>query len=567
VVAGEENRTDDELAAAASTGDREAFASLYERYFSDAYDLAFRTLRDSASASDVAQVSFVNAWESLRKGKQPERFRPWFFKIAHHATIDELRRRRRLVEPPTEGEDQYLATLAAADLRPESRNDPEAVAEQNELVQLVWTAAAALDRQQYALLDLHLRKGLSAEELASHYGLSRQNIYTRLSRAKDSLERAVGVSFLVRRGRRDCQRLNALLAATGEEVLTLKTERLIARHVRDCPTCQGNYRRFTAAAEIFAGLAPVPVILGLKENVWGGVTAGLDGKVRIQGVEGKMPVHTSVVSSVGLAAGALVVTLAGVLIGVLIVVDAFGDEDEPASANLVPRDPDGVRSASHQLASASDQNVVQIVWLPLPEAAGYSVLWSNQPIDLPDQTVDLPGTATETVSPPLAPGSWAFHLRTQWSDGRWTSTVHLCCFVIEAPDPGPIAGTSPRRESEQPEQAQPSPTAPPRTQPTLPAPTAPPTMPPAPTQTSIPAPLSPTVISTLTATPIPTRDSRDDDDDSEPRPTPRPRPDISIGHVEEGLIGPAHPSASTLVPAAIGLILALARLLRTRRRP
>jgi hypothetical protein len=45
---------------------------------------------------------------------------------------------------------------------------------------------------------------------------------------------------------------------------------------------------------------------------------------------------------------------------------------------------------------------------------------------------DLPGSATGTTSPALAPGRWYFHLRTQGRDDSWTHTVHRGPFVVIA---------------------------------------------------------------------------------------------------------------------------------------
>ena len=196
----EEPRTADErLAERTAAGDEGAFAELYERYFQGIYDFALRLVRDRDAAADVVQATFVTAWEALRDGRVST-VKPWLYTVAYNGAIDELRRRSRLAS----GEEAEALVFAQVD---SSRfANPEAVAGDRELVELVWSSASALTPQEYGLLDLHLRQGFEAPELADALGLERGAVYTRLSRLRDSLEEAVTTTLLMRRGRRECER-------------------------------------------------------------------------------------------------------------------------------------------------------------------------------------------------------------------------------------------------------------------------------------------------------------------------------------------------------------------------
>lgn len=104
---------------------------------------------------------------------------------------------------------------------------------------------------------------------------------------------------------------------------------------------------------------------------------------------------------------------------------AAPSSSESSPAPLV-RDPSGARvSVTGNLATAT--------WDAEPTAAAYSTTWTRNPRDLPDETADLPGEATQTVSPPLDPGSWWFHLRTRGASGEWTSTIHVPFTIEENP--------------------------------------------------------------------------------------------------------------------------------------
>ncbi|HET9477595.1 MAG TPA: sigma-70 family RNA polymerase sigma factor, partial [Dehalococcoidia bacterium] len=243
--------SDDELALGSSSGSRTAFESLYERHYRGVYDLACRMLRDEDAAADVVQTTFTNAWVNLQKRRVSGNVRAWLYAIARNAAINELRRGRRNV-PLDESVDSQR--LPYADLDRDRMPDPEQAVVDKEVAQLVWDSAAALNPKEYSLLDLHLRKGFTAEEMAGSLGMTRGNVHTTLFRLRRSLEESVTGLLLARRGRDDCPELDALLANRDSAILTVETRRLIANHLEGCARCQESRRRFVSPAEIFAGL-------------------------------------------------------------------------------------------------------------------------------------------------------------------------------------------------------------------------------------------------------------------------------------------------------------------------
>jgi len=86
---------DQTLVTEALAGRGEAFGSLVERYDRAVYHLAYRTLRDSEEARDVAQEAFFKAYRSLRTFRPGAKFSTWIFSIAYHACCDRLNRRKR----------------------------------------------------------------------------------------------------------------------------------------------------------------------------------------------------------------------------------------------------------------------------------------------------------------------------------------------------------------------------------------------------------------------------------------------------------------------------------------
>ena len=69
---------------------------MYGRYSGAVYSLAMHMLRDSGAAEEVTQDVFFNVWRRASSYREDRgSVRAWLFSIAHHRTIDELRRWRR----------------------------------------------------------------------------------------------------------------------------------------------------------------------------------------------------------------------------------------------------------------------------------------------------------------------------------------------------------------------------------------------------------------------------------------------------------------------------------------
>ncbi len=263
--------TDEDLALKASRGDKDAFGVLYERHNRGVYDLVIRMVREHELAVDVVQNSFLNAWVNLQKRTVTGNIKAWLYTIARNSAITELRRKNRTVNMGEEmPEAKYPPAFARIDA--DRMADPQSIVADGELVDLVWTSAAALSAREYSLLDLHVRRGLSTDDLSQTLGVPKSNLYTQLSRLKDSLEESVTVNLLMRRARNDCPELDALAAAASAG-LTRDVRQVIARHVRDCERCTESRKRYLAPAEIFAGLALVPAPIE-AEKLWLGATAG-----------------------------------------------------------------------------------------------------------------------------------------------------------------------------------------------------------------------------------------------------------------------------------------------------
>ena len=257
--------TDEELAQEVATGDEAAFSQLYERHFSGAHDFAARIVHDRDLAAEVVQNSFVRAWETLREGEPPRRFKAWLYTIARNQSIDELRRRKRELSISGDGGEGTIEyTLADRD----RLNDPAAVVQDADLTELVWAAASSLGPAEYSLLDMHVRQALSIEEMSEALEIKTGTLYTRLSRLRHSLEQSLSAELLRRRGTADCPELEALVASFEAPELRPEDRRAIEAHTDTCDVCSENKSRFLTASEILAAFVPIPALPGMQSQIW-----------------------------------------------------------------------------------------------------------------------------------------------------------------------------------------------------------------------------------------------------------------------------------------------------------
>jgi RNA polymerase sigma-70 factor, ECF subfamily len=92
-------RADDELLAAAQTGDRDATDALLRRHVDMIYAVCVRITGNPADAADATQEALIAIVRGLPRFDGRASVRTWMYRIATNACLDELRRRGRRPRP------------------------------------------------------------------------------------------------------------------------------------------------------------------------------------------------------------------------------------------------------------------------------------------------------------------------------------------------------------------------------------------------------------------------------------------------------------------------------------
>jgi RNA polymerase sigma-70 factor, ECF subfamily len=157
-----------------------AFAELYDFYLPRIYGFVFRRVQDRCVAEDLTSMTFERALQNVRKSDfRNESFGGWLYRVASNATVDHVRRNRRLVstsdfDDREEPGDVALDALAAALDRDQLRR-----------------ALQGLPSNHREVLVLRFYDDLDVAEICAALGCSRETFAVRLHRALRALRQAV----------------------------------------------------------------------------------------------------------------------------------------------------------------------------------------------------------------------------------------------------------------------------------------------------------------------------------------------------------------------------------------
>lgn len=186
-IEGNQAIPDIELVALAKAGEISAFEDLVRRYERVVYSLTRRMLQNEQDAEDVTQQAFLSALEHLDNFREEASFKTWLLRIATHAALKIIRKRKGLdtvsLEEATEDSNE-LDSIPHPEYIADWRQSPEQLVERNETHRLLDEALAQLDEKHRLVFLLRDVEGLSTKETSDAIGLTESNVKLRLLRAR-----------------------------------------------------------------------------------------------------------------------------------------------------------------------------------------------------------------------------------------------------------------------------------------------------------------------------------------------------------------------------------------------
>ena len=171
--------TDHYLVTQTLEGNTQAFSELVERYQQFVFTLALRVVKVREEAEEVAQDSFLKAFEALESFRGEAKFSSWLYSIVYRKALDRVRKNNKtrtleivddIVESETETIENALHCLE--------------VKERNKYLQ---AAISDLSEDSAAIVSLFYFEELSIKEIASITELSEDNVKIKLYRSRKRL--------------------------------------------------------------------------------------------------------------------------------------------------------------------------------------------------------------------------------------------------------------------------------------------------------------------------------------------------------------------------------------------
>jgi RNA polymerase sigma-70 factor (ECF subfamily) len=170
-----------ELIQRANQGDQRAFGALVERYQRRVMGVAMAVVHNQEDALELAQETFVRAYENLGKFESRSSFSTWLYRIAANLAIDFRRREGRhniLRGEEAENEINRIPTGSGDSFTEFSRG---------ELGHRLHEALAELTPEHRAVILLREVEGLSYDEISDLLQCPRGTVMSRLHYARNRL--------------------------------------------------------------------------------------------------------------------------------------------------------------------------------------------------------------------------------------------------------------------------------------------------------------------------------------------------------------------------------------------
>ena len=278
---------DQRLVARVASGDDQAFEEIFDRYGPALLSFCTHMLGSREWGEDAVQLTFVAAYEALRRGGCDGALRPWLYAIARNRCLSELRARREIPDS-----DWVSADRPAVD-------GPASLFARREQLREVVDDIQRLPADQRAALVLFELGDQSHEEIASVLGVRRDKVKALIFQAREGLYRG--------RSAREsaCSEVRERLATARGRA---PARGIVRAHIERCAPCQEFEREVRRQRAALALVLPVVLSGKLKALVLssalshGSVGAGVAG-VTGAGGAGSLSGATVAGSGSGVVAG------------------------------------------------------------------------------------------------------------------------------------------------------------------------------------------------------------------------------------------------------------------------
>jgi RNA polymerase sigma-70 factor (ECF subfamily) len=160
-------------------GDRNAFAYLVDRYKTMVFTLALQITKNREEAEEIAQDTFIKAFQSLKGFQGKAKFSSWLYRIVYNTAISHIRKKEK-------GRISLDETDIPESLYVESVKNHESLSA-DERKKYLEVALDSLDQDERMFIILYYYEERELDEIAQIAGLTKTNTKVRLFRARKKM--------------------------------------------------------------------------------------------------------------------------------------------------------------------------------------------------------------------------------------------------------------------------------------------------------------------------------------------------------------------------------------------
>lgn len=171
------NKTDDiYYIEAVKKGNVQAFSFLVDKYQNLVYTLALKLLKKPEDAEELAQDTFIKAFQKIESYGGKSKFSTWLYSITYNACISELRKRRI--------EFKSLDDRQISDQDEQKMHDYYRETKKEDQEKYLNMALEKLPEDDQVLVTLYYYENQSMDEISVITGLTVSNIKVKIHRAR-----------------------------------------------------------------------------------------------------------------------------------------------------------------------------------------------------------------------------------------------------------------------------------------------------------------------------------------------------------------------------------------------
>jgi len=171
------NKADDQYyIEAVRKGNVQAFSVLVEKYQKMVYSLALKLLKRPEDAEELAQDTFIKAYQKIDSYEGKSKFSTWLYSITYNACISELRKRRIEFTSIDDRQISDQDEMKMHDYYRETKKE-----DQEKYLNL---ALSKLPEDDQVLVTLYYYENQSMDEISMITGLTVSNIKVKIHRAR-----------------------------------------------------------------------------------------------------------------------------------------------------------------------------------------------------------------------------------------------------------------------------------------------------------------------------------------------------------------------------------------------